>query len=125
WACLLGGKAMHARRAQPGGRAGAGDEGDAHRLERPRRQRFGREPRPEAVSIARDGHKAGDAGVPHEVVDFAALDVGPAEIASTKAGISLTGPGLAASLGKVLGIGTEVESADRVPPDLPGCGRGP
>src|SRR5215469_18270824 len=81
------------------GRERAGDESNAHRLEGLGRQRFRRKTRKESVSISRHRDKTRDAVSLDEVVDFAALNKGIAEITQSEAGVTRTGPGLRETLG--------------------------
>src|SRR5262249_47429871 len=101
-----------------------GHERQPHRLERLRRQGFGRKSRPEAVAIARNPCKARDVVRAHEVIDFAPLDVGGAEVAIWHGGVPGPGPRLTYTGWQILGIGAHVERPHGVAPDLPGRPRG-
>src|SRR4029453_2480489 len=92
------------------------------RLERLRRERFSRVAGPEAVPVAGDDGEARDAGVAHEVVDLAALDVGVAEVAAPHVREPAR-PGHRQAGGQVLRIGAPVERAQGVAPYLPGSRR--
>ena len=62
----------------------SGDKRDSHRLKCFGRKRLGRQPGPEAVTIAGHRREAGDAVIAHEIVNLAALDVRAAVIAAAE-----------------------------------------
>src|SRR4051794_22329454 len=114
-------KSLHRPRA---GQRGA-DETDPDRLERGGWQQGGGIAGPEAVTIARHDRESGDLRIADEVIDFATLVVGAAIIAAADLREGVGRPLLLGhSIGKVLRVGAQIEGAQRIAPDLPGC-RGP
>ena len=75
------------------------------------------------MPVARNGRETGDSVVADEVIDFTALDVRRAVIASAGAGVksrvSRTRPRFGQARGKVLRVGAHVERSNRVAPDFP------
>src|SRR6185503_5961486 len=104
---------------------GAGDEGDADRLEGGGGKRLGGQAGPEAVPVAGDGDESRDAAIADRVVDLGALRVrGGVVTASAEAGVAGAGPARSHARGQVLRIGAPVERPRGVAPDLPGGARG-
>src|SRR5215467_1620886 len=97
----------------------AGNESNADRLEKLGRERFCRKPRPESVPISGHRNETGDAAILDEIADFGALHIGAAEITQREARVSEPWPGLRDTLGQILRIGSAVQRADGVAPDLP------
>src|SRR4051812_8367441 len=80
---------------------------------------------PEAVTVARHDRESGDLRIADEIVDFAALVIGAPVIAAADLREGVGRPLLPGqSIGKILRVGPQIESAERIAPDLPG-GRGP
>src|SRR5262249_51791904 len=80
---------------------------------------------PEVVTVPRHDRESGDLRIADEIVDFAALVVGAAPVAAADLREGVGRPLLfGQSIGKVLRVGPQVEGAQRIAPDLPGC-RGP
>src|SRR5579871_745364 len=102
------------------GKRGA-DKTDPDRLELRRRQQVSGIAGPEAVTVAGDDRESRDLRVAYEIVDFAALVVRAAPIAAADLRERVRGPlVLRHAVGKVCGVGPQIERALRVAPDLPG-----
>src|SRR5436190_14155611 len=110
-------KSFHRPRA---GQRGA-DETDPDRLERGGWQSGGGIAGPKAVTVARHDRESCDLRVADQVIDFAALVVGPSPIAVVEQREGMGRPLLLDQpIRKVLRVGPLVESALRIAPDLPG-----
>src|SRR6185437_2666858 len=93
---------------------------DSHRLEGSWRQLLRRQARPEAVPVACDRRKPGDALVPNEIIDLGTLPVCAAVIAPAESGVTGTRPRLGQARRQVVRIGPEIERPLGVAPHLPG-----
>jgi hypothetical protein len=72
------------------------------------------------VAVARDNREAGDLRVADEIINFAALVIRPAPVAVVDQRERAGGPLVFdQAVRKVLRIGTKIEGALRVAPDLP------
>src|SRR5215472_14923548 len=108
---------LHRPRA---GQRGA-DETDPDRLELGGWQSGGGIASPKAVTVARHDREPGDLRIADEVIDFPALVIGTAPIAAADLREGSGRPLLLSeSIGKVLGVGPQIEGALRIAPDLPG-----
>src|SRR3954452_6415758 len=112
---------LHRPRA---GQRGA-DETDPDGLEPGGWQSGGGIASPKAVTVARHDREPGDLRIADEVINFATLVIGAAIIATADLREGIGRPLLPGqSIGKVLRVGPQIEGAQRIAPDLPGC-RGP
>src|SRR5262245_19961506 len=117
------GKAMLIGFRQTRRRYRTGDECDADGLELFRWQGLRREACPETVPVAGDRRESCDPAIAHQVVDLGTIDVSGAVIAAAKAGVAGAGPWPGQMRRQMLRVGTKVECAERIAPDLP-RGRG-
>src|SRR5262249_1637158 len=86
-----------------------------------RRESLSNQPSPKTVAITRDSDKAGDPILSDEIVDLTELEVRCTEVSAAEDPEVRAWPRLLREARRhVLYIDARIESAERIPPDLPG-----
>src|SRR4051812_26571057 len=96
------------------------DEGNSYRFEGRGRKSLGGDASPETVPVSGDGSETSDPVIADKVINFAALNIRTAVVASAKARITRPRPGFRQALWEILRIGTKVKRTGGVAPDFPG-----